>query len=68
MVRLAVIYIMSQPEGIIDPDRPNLVCKLNKSINGLKQSASCWNATLDEFLASTGYRKSKADDCIMSSK
>ena len=27
-------------------------------------SACCWNATLDEFLTFTGYRKSKADDCI----
>ena len=52
---------MSQPEGFIDPDY--FVCKLNKSIHGLKQSARCWNATLDEFLTSTGYRKSKADDC-----
>ena len=55
---------MSQPEGLIDPDRPNFVCKLNKSIYSLKQSAYCWNTTLDEFLTSTGYRKSKADDCI----
>ena len=55
---------MSQPESFIDPDRPNFVCKLNKSIYGLKQSARCWNTTLDEFLTSTGCRKSKADDCI----
>ena len=32
---------MSQPEGFIDPNRPNYVCKLNKSIYGLKQSARC---------------------------
>ena len=32
---------MSQPEGFINPDRPNFVCKLNKSIYGLKQSACC---------------------------
>ena len=54
----------SQPEGIVDPDRPNDVCKLNKSIYGLKQSARCWNTTLDEYLKSFGYYKSKADKCI----
>ena len=54
---------MSQPEGFIDPNRPNYVCKLNKSIYGLKQSARCWNSTLDEFLTSSGYRRSTADEC-----
>ena len=45
---------MSQPEGFVDPDRPNHVCKLKKSIYGLKQSARCWNTTLDEYLKSAG--------------
>ena len=27
---------MSQPEGFVDPDRPNHVCKLKKSIYGRK--------------------------------
>ena len=53
------IYMyMSQPEGFVDPDRPNHVCKLKKSIYGLKQSAHCWNTTLDEYLKSVGYHKS----------
>ena len=55
---------MSQPEGFVDPDRPNHVCKLKKSIYGLKQSARCWNTTLDEYLKSVGYRKGNADGCI----
>ena len=55
---------MSQPEGFIDPDRPNHVCKLKKSIYGLKQSARCWKTTLDEYLKSVGYHKSSADGCI----
>ncbi len=55
---------MSQPEGFIDPDHPEYVCKLEKSIYGLKQSARCWNQTLDSFLKKNGYRKSGADNCI----
>ena len=56
---------MSQPEGFVDPDRPNHVCKLKKSIYGLKQSAHCQNTTLDEYyLKSVGYHKSNADGCI----
>lgn len=32
---------MKQPEGFTD--NPNLVCKLKKSLYGLKQSPRCWN-------------------------
>ena len=55
---------MSQPEGFVDHDRPNHVCKMKKSIYGLEQSARCWNTTLDEYLKSVGYCKSKANECI----
>ena len=55
---------MSQLQGFVDSDRPHHVCKLKKSIYGLKQSARCWNITLDEYLKSVGYRKSNADECI----
>ena len=55
---------MSQPEGFADPDKPEHVCILKKSIYGLKQSARCWNDTLDAYLRSAGYRKSDADGCI----
>ena len=55
---------MCQPEGFVDPDRPSHVCNLKKSIYGLKQTARCWNTTLDEYLKSVGYRKSDADGCI----
>ena len=54
---------MSQPEGFVDEDKPNHVYKL-RSIYGLKQSARCWNTTLDEYLKSAGYRNSGADGCI----
>jgi len=55
---------MEQPIGFVDPDRPDWICKLKKSIYGLKQSARCWNTTLDEYLTKEGYKKSEAEDCI----
>ena len=55
---------MTQPEGYVDTERPDFVCKLKKSIYGLKQSARCWNSTLDQHLISSGYHKSNADGCI----
>lgn len=41
---------MQQPEGYVDPHHPNLVCKLNKAIYGLKQSGRVWNVKLDSIL------------------
>ena len=55
---------MTQPEGYKDPDRPSYVCKLKKSIYGLKLSARCWNSSLDQYLKSSGYRKIIVDSCI----
>ena len=55
---------MTQPEGYVDTERPDFVCKLKKSIYGLKQSARCWNSTLDQHLISSGCHKSNADVCI----
>ena len=34
---------MTQPEGFVDPRNPNKVCKLQRSIYGLKQPSRTWN-------------------------
>ena len=44
--------------------KEKLVCKLNKSIYGLKQSPRCWNAVLDNFLKLEGFTQPSADQCI----
>ena len=41
---------MSQPEGFVAEGREHLVCRLKKSLYGLKQSPPCWNAALDKHL------------------
>ena len=57
---------MSQPEGCVKEGEEGLVCKLNKSIYGLKQSSRCWFNTIDEFLENSGYTKSSSDPCTVS--
>ena len=40
------------------------VCKLRKSIYGLKQSPRCWNSALDKQLKEMGFVQSTSDPCI----
>lgn len=56
---------MKQPEGYIQ-DSDNKVCKLNKSIYGLKQSARVWNDKINNVLCSFGFRRGLADPCLYS--
>ena len=60
------VYIQ-QPKGFVKEREQNLVCKLKKSLYGLKQSPRCWNATLDAHLKSMGFTQSTADPCIYTS-
>ena len=55
---------MQQPSRYIQPDKNGLVCKLKKSLYGLKQSPRCWNEKLCEHLKSLGFKESVADLCI----
>ena len=55
---------MKQPEGFVEKGRENQVCKLTKSIYGLKQSPRCWNYVLDTQLKSMGFAQTKSDPCI----
>lgn len=57
---------MDQPEGfqVHQNNDVKLVCKLNKSISGLKQSGRNWNMMLHEFLIENEFVQSQADHCI----
>lgn len=55
---------MKQPEGFEILGKEHLVCKLKKSIYGLKQSSRCWNEALDKHLKSMGFKQSNNDPCI----
>ncbi len=55
---------MKQPEGFLADGQENLVCRLEKSIYGLKQSPRCWNQALDTKLKMMNFTPSKSDPCI----
>ena len=55
---------MKQPEGFEIKGKEHLVCKLRRSIYGLKQSPRCWNTTLNGKLERMGFSQTKGDPCI----
>ena len=55
---------MKQPTGYERKGEEHLVCRLKKSIYGLKQSPRCWNTALDAHLKRMGFFQSKSDPCI----
>ncbi|CAH2207849.1 jg3075, partial [Pararge aegeria aegeria] len=53
---------MTVPEGVFNKN--NYVCKLNKSIYGLKQAARCWFEVFEAALIKEGFQNSSVDRCI----
>ena len=48
---------MNHLEGYISD--PSLVCKLQKSLHGLKQAPRSWHAKMDAFLLSQNFQRCK---------
>ena len=55
---------MIQPEGFVDPTSASKVCKLKRSIYGLRHASQSWNIRFDEVVTSLGFFKSKEDACL----
>lgn len=55
---------MEQPEGYVKPGQEHLVCKLKRSIYGLKQSPRCWSKAFMEFMLEIGFKQSTSDPCV----
>eukprot|EP00253_Pinus_taeda_P034672 PITA_34672 len=55
---------MKQPEGFAVKGKKKLVCKLKKSLYGLKQSPRMWYQKFDTFIRGLGFTRSKADHCV----
>jgi hypothetical protein len=57
------VYI-TQPEGFIDPKHAGKICKLQKSIYGLKQASQSWNLCFDEVVKGVGFIKDVEEPCV----
>ena len=57
------VYMM-QPEGFVDPNNAGKICKLRKSIYGLKQVSQSWNIRFDEVVKGFDFIKNEEEACV----
>jgi hypothetical protein len=55
---------MKQPEGFVDPENAGKICKLQRSIYGLKQASQSWNIYFDEVVKGFGFIKNEEEPCV----
>jgi transposase InsO family protein len=59
---------MKQPTGFVAAGAEKLVCRLNKSLYGLKQAGRTWNKRMDVELKAHGFVPIHADPCVYAYK
>ena len=55
---------MIQPEGFVNPTSTSKVCKLKRSIYGLRHASQSWNIHFDEVVTGLGFIKGDEDTCL----
>ena len=62
--KLSEDVYMTQPEGFVHPKNSNKVCKLERSIYGLKQASRSWNLCFDQKIREIGFLRSEDEKCV----
>ena len=57
------LYMM-QLEGFIAKNQEHMVCKLNRSIYGLKQASRLWNIRFDQAIKSFAFEQNIDEPCV----
>ena len=55
---------MSQPIGFEEVGKDHMVCKIQKSIYGLKQASRLWYLKFDEVVTTNGFKENIVDQYI----
>ncbi|GJR94265.1 retrotransposon protein, putative, ty1-copia subclass [Tanacetum coccineum] len=55
---------MVQPKGFVDPNHSRKVCKLQRSIYGLKQASRSWNKRFDDEIKRFGFTQNLEEPCV----
>ncbi|KAK8636571.1 hypothetical protein V6N13_124316 [Hibiscus sabdariffa] len=55
---------MTQPEGFVTPKNAGKVCKLQRSIYGLKQASRSWNFRFNEAIQEFGFIRNEDEPCV----
>jgi hypothetical protein len=61
---LEVVIYMDQPPGFVQEGQSHLVCKLKKTLYGLKQSSRAWYEKIHLFFTKEGFIRSHADHSL----
>ncbi|GKB83369.1 retrotransposon protein, putative, ty1-copia subclass [Tanacetum coccineum] len=57
-------FYMTQPEGFVNPKYPNHLCKLERSIYGLKQASRQWNKRFDDEIKKFDFTQNRDEPCV----
>ena len=55
---------IEQPEGFIDPNKKDMIYKLNKELHGLKQAPRAWCERLHNSLIQIGFQRTNDNSSL----